>query len=63
MVLPPTAGQAMARDATQRPDLLEAWTLGLPRPHGLGAASNSTSGFLDSVLVSSWNKRLRMEKP
>lgn len=61
-VLPPTPGRAMAREATRRPDPLDAWMLGLPRPHGLGAASNSTSGFLHLVPVSSWNKRTRMGK-
>lgn len=57
---PHPPSQAMANEATRRPDSLDAWMLGLPKPHGHGAASNSTSGHLDLVLVSSWNKRTRM---
>lgn len=58
-ILPPTPGRAVASEATRRPDPLDAWPLGLPRPHGHGTASNSTSGLFNLVPVSSWNKRAR----
>lgn len=49
----------LGHHTTRRPDTLDSWTLGLPKPHGHGAVSNCTSGLFYLVLVSSWSKRAR----